>query len=45
LLKAKVDVNIKKKNSFKIKKLNASRDCEMISNAKFKARVKILLNL
>jgi hypothetical protein len=39
-----VDPNIEKKNTFKIGNLKATRKCGMITNAKFKARVKKLLD-
>jgi hypothetical protein len=43
-LKAKVDANIEEKNTFKIGNLKTTRECGMITNAKFKARVKKLLD-
>jgi predicted restriction endonuclease len=43
-LKAKVDTNIKEKNTFKIGNLETTRECGVITNAKFKARVKKLLD-
>jgi len=45
LLKVKVDVSIEKKNAFKIANLKATKECEIIMDAEFKARVKDLLNL
>jgi len=43
-LKAKVDANIEEKNTFKIGNLKATKECGMFTNAKFKARVKKLLD-
>lgn len=44
-LKAKVDANIEEKNTCKIGNLKATRKCGMITNAKFKVRVKKLLDV
>jgi hypothetical protein len=44
LIKAKVNVNIKN-NSIKIGNLKVTRKCGVISNVKFKRKVKELLDL
>lgn len=45
LLGEKIDVSIEKKNTFNTWSLKLVTNCEMISNTKFKARVKDLLDL
>jgi hypothetical protein len=39
-LKAKVDANIEEKKTFKIGNLEATKECGMITNEKFNAKVK-----
>ncbi len=45
LLKAKVDINIKNKNAFKIGNLRIVEKCGLISCVEFKVKVKELLDL